>query len=118
MHNDVGATMELKYNADVETWVDNRITERLPLKSTTITLYENKWVEDGLKYSQAVSINGTTANSKIDLQPSPDQLADFVAGGVSLTTVNDNGVITVYAIGATPEGDCSMQVLITEVVQV
>jgi hypothetical protein len=116
--NDAGARMELKYNADTEIWIDNRITERLPLKSTTITLYENKWIEDGLKYSQVVSINGTTANSKIDLQPSPDQLADFVAGGVSLTTVNDNGVITVYAIGATPEGDCSMQVLITEVVQV
>ena len=116
--NSANAWMELKYTADTELWVDKRIAERLPLKSTTITLYANKWVADGLKYSQVVSINGTTANSKIDLQPSPDQLADFVAGGVSLTTTNDNGVITVYAIGATPDGDCSMQVLITEVVQV
>lgn len=116
--NSATAWMAVKYNADTEIWIDNRITERLPLKSTTITLYKDKWVENGLKYSQVVTINGTTANSKIDLQPSPDQLADFVAGGVSLTTTNDNGVVTVYAIGATPEGDCSMQVLITEVVQV
>ena len=113
--NNAGAWTELKYNADTEIWVDNRIAERSALKSTTVTLYADKWVETSSGYSQVVTMNGVTANSKIDLQPSPDQLASLVEDEVSLVTGNNNSVVTIYAIGASPSSDMTMQVLITEV---
>jgi hypothetical protein len=116
--NDTRAHMELKYNADTKTWINNLLGDGPALKSTTITLYANKWTMNDSVYSQVVTVNGVTANSKIDLQPSPDQLSILMEEDVSLTTSNDNGVITVYAIGATPSVDMTMQVLITEVVQV
>lgn len=117
--NNDGAWIELQYNADTETWVRNYVNSNASaLKSTTITLYANKWTEATSGYSQVVSVNGVTANSKIDLQPSPDQLASLVEEEVSLTTSNSNGVVTVHAIGASPSSDMTMQVLITEVIQV
>ena len=116
--NDTRAWMELKYNADTKTWISNLLGDGPALKSTTITLHANKWNQKDSVYSQVVTVNGVTPNSKIDLQPSPDQLAMLMEEDVSLTTSNDNGVITVYAIGSTPNTDMTIQVLITEVVQV
>lgn len=112
--NDAGAWMEVKYNADTKTFINNVIREAA-VKTTAITLYADKWVDEDSCYSQVVSVNGVTANSKIDLQPSPDQLSAFVNDEMSLVTGNDNGTITVYAIGNKPVEDVTIQALITEV---
>ena len=53
--------------------------------------------------------------SKIDLQPSPEQLAIFYTKDVSFTVVNEDGVVIVYAIGMRPEQDYTIQCTITEV---
>ena len=84
-------------------------------KQTTITLLSTDWVEADGVYSQVVELEGVTANSKVDLQPSPDQLNRLIDDGVSMTTLNDNGVVTVFAFGAAPEIDMTMPVLVTEV---
>lgn len=83
---------------------------------STVTLLASKWVGDNSPYSQVVTIEKATKNSKIDLQPSVEQLARFHEKDLAFVTENEDGVITVYAVGDKPANDYTMQVIITEVV--
>ena len=69
---------------------------------------------DGL-YSQVVTIDGITSCSKVDLLPSVEQLAVFHNKDVAFVTENEDGVLTVYAIGDKPTQDYAMQAQIMEV---
>lgn len=80
-----------------------------------VTIYANKWVGSASPYSQVVTISGTTMNSQVDLTPSVQQLAVFYNKDLAFVTENEDGVITVYAIGQKPENDYTIQVTITEV---
>lgn len=80
-----------------------------------IELLANKWVGDESPYSQIVTIPGTTIYSQIDLTPSVEQLAIFHDKDLAFVTENEDGVVTVYAIGDKPQNDYTMQVTITEV---
>lgn len=82
---------------------------------TSITLLASAWVGVDDPYSQVVSIPGVTENSKVDLLPSADLLAVFHDKDIALVTENDNGIVTVYAIGDKPSRDYTMEVCITEV---
>ena len=82
---------------------------------TNITLSASAWKGADNLYSQVVSINGITAYSKVDLLPSVEQLAVFYNKDVTFVTENEDGVVTVYAIGEKPTLDYTMQVQITEV---
>ena len=80
-----------------------------------VSLLSDKWEgKDGL-YSQVVNIDGITPYSKVDLLPSVEQLAIFHNKDVAFVTENENGVVTVFAIGDKPTQDYTMQVSITEV---
>lgn len=83
---------------------------------STVTLFASKWVGDNSPYSQVVTIDKATEYSKVDLQPSSEQLAIFHDKDLAFVTENDDGVITVYAIGDKPTNDYTMQVTIAEVV--
>ena len=87
-------------------------------KSTTISLPAANWTGVNAPFSQVVEINGVTANSKIDLQPSIEQLATLQEEEVSLVASNNDGVVTVYAFNYKPSVDFDMQALIVEVVSV
>lgn len=87
-------------------------------KSTTITLPAASWESNVNPYYQVVEIAGTTANSKVDLLPSAQQIVALQNADIMLMTENDAGTISVYAIGGKPTVDYTMQVLITEVVPV
>lgn len=80
-----------------------------------ITLLAAKWVGDASPYSQVVEINGITERSQVDLTPSVEQLAIFHNKDLAFVTENDDGVVTVYAIGDKPTNDYTMQVTIKEV---
>ena len=85
-------------------------------RTATITLYASKWVSDSDKqYSQVVAIADVTSNSKIDLQPTPEQLSVFHQKDIAFVAENDDGVVTVYCIGQKPQNDYTIQVTITEV---
>lgn len=84
-------------------------------KMTTITLLADAWIGDASPYSQVVSVNGVTENSKVDLQPDAQLITKLTDAEISLTTENDAGVITVWAIGEKPSEDMTVQALITEV---
>lgn len=84
---------------------------------STLSLDASKWttVADNL-YSQVVAIDGVTENSKVDLNPSVEQLAIFYEKDIAFVTENDDGVVTVYCIGQKPLNTYDMQVTITEVI--
>ncbi len=81
----------------------------------SVTLPAAAWTGTDPIYSQAVSCSGVTANSRIDLLPSPEQLRDLLTAEVSLVAANSDGAITVFAIGGTPIADMTIQIMITEV---
>lgn len=88
--------------------------QSLAPKSTTITLAVADWTGDASPYSQTVTVDGITAMSKIDLQPTPEQLLELQESAVTLMIVNNNGTATAYAIGFKPTKDYTMKILITE----
>jgi hypothetical protein len=87
-------------------------------KCTAITLPASNWTGDANPWSQVVTVNGVTSNSKVDLQPTAVQIVDLQNNEITLILQNDNGVVTAWAIGNKPTKDYTMQVLITEVVRV
>lgn len=85
-------------------------------KIATVTLLADKWNGTSSPYSQVVSVEGATENSQVDLTPSVEQLAVFHQKDLAFVTENEDGVITVYAIGDKPQNDYTIQATVTEVV--
>lgn len=85
---------------------------------STIILNANQWSEKSNYWSQIVTVNSVTDKSKIDLQPTAVQIIDLQDSEIALTAENDNGIVTVYAIGNKPTVNYTMQVTLTEVVPV
>ena len=84
-------------------------------KIAYVDLFASNWVGDSSPYSQVVEIDGVTENSQVDLTPSIEQLVVFYEKDLGFVTENEDGVVTVYAIGQKPENDYTIQVTITEV---
>lgn len=84
-------------------------------KLSYVTLEASKWTGTDNLHSQVVTIPGITEYSKVDLLPSVEQLAIFHNKDVAFVTENEDGVVTVYAIGDKPVLDYTIQVQITEV---
>ena len=84
-------------------------------KLATITISASKWGGSTSPYSQVVSVSGVNANSKLDLQPTAAQIVELQDAEISLMASNNNGVVTIYAIGGKPTSNYTMKVLITEV---
>lgn len=80
-----------------------------------VDLLAANWVGDASPYSQVVEIEGATENSQVDLTPSIEQLVIFYEKDLGFVTENEDGVVTVYALGQKPENDYTIQVTITEV---
>ncbi len=93
------------------------IIARLTVRTTTIALLASAWTEDGAGCYQVVEITGVTPYSKVDLQPTAEQLAIFYEKDASFVTENDNGTVTVYCIGTKPTNDYIIQATITEVTE-
>lgn len=65
-------------------------------------------------YSQAAALAGLTAGSLVTLHPTAAQLMALQEAGVTaLTAANANGTLTVYALGAAPAADLTLQITIT-----
>lgn len=84
------------------------------IKTASITLPVASWTGSD-PYTQTVTITGVTAKSRIDLNPSAAVLAAAMEGGYGLIIGNNNGTVTVYAVGAKPTAAITVQVSITEV---
>lgn len=83
--------------------------------SITLSL---SWSGSG-PYTQTVTVTDATvtSNSKVDLQPTPAQIAQLIADGVEALVVENNaGTLTATAIGAVPSVALTVQCTVTEVV--
>ena len=93
----------------------------------SITLFPSEWspVLDennqpiANRYYQSVTVKNAviTPNSKIDLQPSPEQLAVFAHKDLTFTAINRGGNVRVCVVGQRPTQEYTMQVTVTEVVE-
>lgn len=111
---DINEVSALVGDTSVSDQISTSISAIQP-KMTTITIPAANWTGDVNPWSQVVTMSGVTANNKIDLQPTAMQIVDMQNNGVALMAENDNGTVTVYAIGSKPTVDYTMQALITEV---
>lgn len=79
----------------------------------SITLTAAGWSTEE-PYSQAAALAGLTAGSLVTLNPTAAQLMALQEAGVTaLTAANANGTLTVYALGAAPAADLTLQITIT-----
>ena len=106
--------------------VDSFIFDKMAAKTVTVTLHADDWVESKddegntlpTSWCQEV-LQGSemiTANSKVDLQPSTNQLAIFHEKDLAFVAENDEGVVTVFCVGQKPTADYTIQSTVTEVI--
>ena len=108
----------LSQEASIEERVAALENSKRPNVVSSVTLLAANWNGDASPYSQVVTVGGAGVNSKIDLQPTALQIKDLQDADIAFVTDNDNGTITVYALGGKPTVDYTMQALITEVAAV
>ena len=80
-----------------------------------VRLPASAWVGTESPFSQIVTIEGVTDRTKVDLTPSVAQLVIFRQKDLAFVTENEDGVVTVYAIGDKPANDYIIQATLTEV---
>ena len=120
-HPDV--VIDVEYNRDINIAIADIVEEYIlkvmigtpTMRTTTLFLFASEWSGSDGVYSQTVTLDNVTPYSKIDLQPSAEQLRIFHEKDIAFVVENDNGVITVYCIGQKPANDYIMQATITEV---
>ena len=82
-----------------------------------LSLPAASWIGSESPYSQVITGLGTTANSKVDVQIDAAAYNTMVDSGTgAIYIANNNGIITVYALGEKPGTDITVQVSIVEVV--
>lgn len=82
---------------------------------STITLADSGWTGGASPYSQVVSINTVTADTKVELNPTVAQIVKLQNDDIALMAENDGGVVTIYSFGGKPSENMVMQVTLTEV---
>lgn len=89
-----------------------RVSEAIPV-ATEITLQASAWKGDESPYYQVVTIPGVTERSKVDLQIDAELAEVFHDKDLAFVTENEDGVVTVYAIGDKPSKDYTVQAVVT-----
>lgn len=87
-------------------------------KVTNITLDANSWVGSVAPYRQDVELSYVTETTKVDLQPTAEQLASWQENGLAFSTLSLAGSVRVYVSDIKPTEDISVQITIQEVVEV
>jgi hypothetical protein len=101
------------FSGTEEEWLESLVAQNT--KISTVTLPSSLWQGTESPYSQVVDIVGATENSKIDINPTVEQLNIFHEKDITFVVANNQGTITVYCIGQKPANDYTLQVSITEV---
>lgn len=108
---DNGEAVVEEYSDVLKSWEQ----KLCPARIGEVTLLASNWQGTESPYAQVVTVAGATANSQVDITPSVEQLAIFHEKDIAFVTENDDGVVTVYAVGQKPTNDYTIQVTITEV---
>ena len=111
--NDAGAYMELEYVMDAKKYIDSLLKASGWIAN--VSLPASAWQGTKSPWSQVVQIPGVTENSQVDLTPDVSQLAIFHNKDLAFVAENEDGVVTVYAVGQKPTNDYVIQATIKEV---
>lgn len=98
-------------------WSSSKVSgELLALKPKVVTISAGAtWSGNG-PYTQRVTVTGGTATSKVDLQLSSTVLSRMISDNCkALYVENNNGVFTLYAVGAPLSSAVTIQATVTEV---
>jgi hypothetical protein len=104
---------ELKYLTAGDEIVSQVLAEVKP-RVVNINLTTEWLPETDGKYKQTITLDGITAHSRLDLQPTADMLAEFKQLGLVFVTENNSGVITIYSVGNMPLKSYTIQATIVE----
>ena len=83
--------------------------------TATVTLKAADWLGNASPYSQVVALGNVTSRTKVDLQPTVEQVDALYSQTVGFFTVNEGGVVRVNAVGTKPTENFVIQVTLTEV---
>lgn len=107
-------TVVQDYTDILEQWRDKLFSTYEAVVS--VDLKTASWVEspDMTYYTQVITIPNITATTKIDLQPTPEQLISMITAGIVMFIANDNGNVKVYSVNDKPATDMTIQATIKE----
>ena len=81
----------------------------------TIVLLANNWTAVGNgRYSQNVTLDCATQYSKVDIQPTEDQILALHNDRVEIQIINNNGDIKAYSYGGKPSINLDLQATMEE----
>ena len=119
----IGTLIDCEYNRD-----SNKVYEELysylqqggltkPERKVKLPVLASAWVDTGrgIRFTQAVAVEGVTLNSKVDVEMTGEQLEEFYDINVTFTADNINGTVIVSAVGDKPTEDHILQATIKEV---
>jgi hypothetical protein len=87
-------------------------------KPASVTIYPDKWIQaSDDRFYKVVDVNNATVtpNSKVDLQPSSEQLSIFHEKDLAFVAENEDGVISIFCVGQVPTNEYTIQIIVTEV---
>lgn len=87
-------------------------------KLTMIHADASSWKGGTSPYSQVVAVEGISINSKVDIDLSVDQLELFYNQKIAFTAENNNGTVTLFAVGDKPGADCDFQATVSDIVAI
>lgn len=90
-------------------------------KQVSVTITAADWVQAADdRWYQVVTVDNAviTSNSIVDLHPNAEQLAIFHNKNLEFVAENNDGIISVFCVGAVPDGDYTILATITEVASV
>ena len=113
-----GQVLKAEHIAHIEQGIEDAMKNAggAAARLSSVTLLASNWTTEAESlHWQVVTIPGITKYSKVDLLPRPDQLAIFHNKDIAFVTENEDGVVTVFAIGDMPTSNYTIEVSITEV---
>lgn len=89
-------------------------------KITTISAPSANWKGGTSPFSQVVAVDGVSVNTKVDIYLSAEQIQQFrnEDKDISFTAEQEDGVVTILAVGSKPEIDIEFQATLSEVIAV
>lgn len=105
----------VRYQAGYNDGYKKGVASSTGIRLADVNLVASAWEGSEKLWSQNVVIDGSTEFSKVDLTPSAEQLAIFYEKDITFTTENNDGIITVFAIGDKPSDDYTIPAVVTEV---
>ena len=115
-----GMTINLVESKDVYSQMTPNTDELYFVNEPLVTLssvsLSATWSNADPIFSQSVTVQNASTNSKIDLQPDETLLQAMIADGVTALWIeNNNGVLTAKCLGAALSAAHTVQCTITEV---